>query len=1163
MKAVAAAERSGALVQLQEPDHGYRNYGCYATWPDAIRRLRGIDVQRRHLYELIPHGHECKPYLDLDGPPLPRRSGASTSAHAELQLHTVEDVVERASELVTALFRSDYGVELLPEHLVWLDSPQEDKLSLHLTISTHGPQYVYSSNHRTDPSGAWHLASRLRQLDPSGIGAMVDVSVYSKDREMRTLGGVKHGRPGSSALRVMQGGEGSQSGAPEQVQPADGRVGLTVAAAREALITWLDEPAARRRLEVPPQMPAAVLAQQRGLRTQAEAAQLDPEMEESLLVVRMQDLMRERLHDTAYVDRLGRDSAVMRMVLPGTGAIPVPCVRFSYTDRSEPCYTGNVHEGRQNLRCYVDGGGIVHARCFSPHCSAAAPLRLGRLRAESDAHLSGAVHVDDAYLDMADERSEFGPAVRRWLDREARALSVRSPMGSGKSTFLDGLLRELGNDVSVLVVTYRQSLAYEHMRKMRGHGFVSYLDWPASERPDLGDRTAFPRVICQIESLRLLGGGPFLLPSFDVIVLDESESLLRHFGSPTVPNPMYSADKFAFMLQHARRGVVTLDATWGPLTHAVLHKAQLSNILIVNDRAPDARAVRTFAVSNDAARWAAEIGEDLAAGLNVVVVSLSAEKADEVLELASAIVGADACVLHSSKSDDELKKQLRDVDALWTRFRVVIYTPTICAGVDFSSEHFHRMYVYVCTMSAPPSALMQMMFRVRKLRDVRVRCLAAQRMRMALGDGGRAALSSADMVVWLRWMSKSMRVLAPDTQQQHQHQPTALSRGGQGAVLNGTSSTVQLVQSTLDAVLQRSPDSTPVACLPQLSYWLLIMSYVEAELYNSRGDYLRELAGLAEDAGHLVVVERVKAASSPSAVAAELAEEENASEVGADASTASESDVAPLSRNAQRLLAAAEGRPSPDGAEVEELRQKASDNRATSADKYRLKLSAYLASWGIDKLDADFVRTNGTEIGSPRAKLLARLLCPSLRPQRDADVSMPEKSSIFKVVLVAETVRALGVKSPLDCETVIDDLMDVFARRLAGTEMFRNYDRTSQLFRGSEGGVKLPWDLRKVVKAVNMVLGAAGLKVKAASVKRSSMSSVRKTTYTIDPSAVASITELVKLRLRRAEHKTGVAPVVENEHARAVIEACTFPTYGRLLSAATPMADFVDESDSE
>ncbi len=190
MKAVAAAERSGALVQLQEPDHGYRNYGCYATWPDAIRRLRGIDVQRRHLYELIPHGHECKPYLDLDGPPLPRRSGASTSAHAEL--HTVEDVVERASELVTALFRSDYGVELLPEHLVWLDSPQEDKLSLHLTISTHGPQYVYSSNHRTDPSGAWHLASRLRQLDPSGIGAMVDVSVYSKDREMRTLGGVKH-----------------------------------------------------------------------------------------------------------------------------------------------------------------------------------------------------------------------------------------------------------------------------------------------------------------------------------------------------------------------------------------------------------------------------------------------------------------------------------------------------------------------------------------------------------------------------------------------------------------------------------------------------------------------------------------------------------------------------------------------------------------------------------------------------------------------------------------------------------------------------------------------------------------------------------------------------------------------------------------------------------
>ena len=64
-----------------------------------------------------------------------------------------------------------------PDAFIWLVSPQPTKVSLHLTIATHAPQLMFTSNHQSDPSGAKHLALRIKQLDPDGMGPMVDAAV--------------------------------------------------------------------------------------------------------------------------------------------------------------------------------------------------------------------------------------------------------------------------------------------------------------------------------------------------------------------------------------------------------------------------------------------------------------------------------------------------------------------------------------------------------------------------------------------------------------------------------------------------------------------------------------------------------------------------------------------------------------------------------------------------------------------------------------------------------------------------------------------------------------------------------------------------------------------------------------------------------------------------
>jgi hypothetical protein len=1056
--AASATPPMKCMLQLQDPDSGGRHFGCYPTWETAIASLKPLRGNKRHLFEIIAHGRPCKPYLDLDGPPLPSEHFA-----------TVADVVEHADRVVTAIFANDYGVALDPaEHLIWLVSPQAAKLSLHLVVCTHAPQHLYSSNHQSDPTGASHLAQRIRQLDPDALGPLVDVSVYTKDREMRAVGASKFGKPGSALVpfRPRPGGE------------------------LDSLITCLDDaPDGPRLLAVPGHIPRSIRTNRvHALATPTEAAQLDPDDERTMIISRMLDLLRERVHPSAFHDRRGTEGPRD----PSVG------IKFNHGDRSEPCYTGVVHDGGQNLRCWIDSAGDVYAKCFSASCNTKPPHRIGRLKADCDAWRADAILVNSRFLDV-DEEGPLNAALDRWLAGRTHGLSVRSPMGSGKSKMLDAVLARLPESATVLVATYRQTLAFEHTRKLRGHGFVSYLDYLGARRSvrDLADRSKTPRVICQIESLWRLGAAPSIAARFDVVVLDESESVLRHFASPTVKTPTRTMDHFIATLKLATRGVITLDAAWGAVTHSVFKKAGISNTLVINEHAPV--APRTFDVSNDNERWLGQIRDDLADGKNVVVVSLSSDKALAVHEEALKTLSPDRCVVHTSKTGDDVKKMLTDVDGFWSTKQLVVYSPTIAAGVDFSTEHFHRMYVYFCNMSALPSTALQMAFRVRHLADNNVRCLSSPSMRVSL-EASRPSMTSNDMLVWLRWMSRDSvtvpeRVASPPETQRTIEQMFAQMTGGN----NNNNSDVE------------------IANLPPVTHHMLVSSFVEAERHNAHADFLHEFATLAQVAGHSVNVSRIATGRAPP-----------------------ESGSSP-SVTAERILAAV---PISDEAEHEELRARVHRNDATEDDKWRLFAASYKAGWGVDRVDEAFVKANGTQPGSPEARLLCRVICPALRAPVGADLCLTEKTTVFRAAHVDAVVTALGLQSPFDTDTVVPNLMAQFNATVRHTEMFRDYKTTARLFK-CDPEFNGEWTPPKVAKALNMVLEEVGLKLRGQEKSTGRGATRERITinYKLDADSVCRMTELVKMRLRSA----GALGHVPNDITRTRLAACTYPKYGHLI----------------
>lgn len=173
---------------------------------------------------------------------------------------------------------------------------------------------------------------------------------------------------------------------------------------------------------------------------------------------------------------------------------------------------------------------------------------------------------------------------------------------SGKTTLLQTLLDEAFSGKSVLVVTYRQTLAYNVASKLPG--FVNYLDTDE----DLSWQEKYPRVIIQIDSLRrVCAHSGFLAAHFDLVVCDEMVSLLDHFASVTFDRAVFTAGQFVAILQQASR-VICMDALWGESCYRFLWEANIAQQLIINlyKSMP-----RTFTVTHDIMSWQRQMQEDL------------------------------------------------------------------------------------------------------------------------------------------------------------------------------------------------------------------------------------------------------------------------------------------------------------------------------------------------------------------------------------------------------------------------------------------------------------------------------------------------------------------------------------------------------------------------
>lgn len=605
-----------AQVQLQvtEPDTGYRGFICYKDWPTAIEALQPLARHRRHIFEIVKYGLPCKPHLDIECA-VPK----DQTAHSVLQplgWTSPEHLIQDIQATTMRVFEEDYQLPLHEEDFVWIVTQNPLKLSYHLVVDTArrlGSSAVYRVNDNDDPQGASHLAKRLVEMAPQ-LQHVIDRGIYTRDREFRMLGSRKHPLNRDT-------GEWKDTYTCEALRP-------DLHGDQEACVTWLTEPLTV--IDVPCVAPhqfkrrRARVRMREAAAEQAEDSEDDKLDDEELCFMHTRVLeLVQTVHPSAYRDSSHGKEDIMN---------PARGVKFNYTDRLEPCWTGCIHENTQNFRAWIQGG-EAWAACFSADCEGR-PKLLGQLYEDPEYHLASAVHVEQQFIDL-EEDPNSNRKLQEWLAGKYRVLNCRSNMGTGKTSMLGRLLDKYFQGATVLVVTYRRTLAANINGKLPG--FVSYEDATMKPVPTaaaymrsrfkkgprnamaaewynpLADRQKTPRVICQLDSLHRLAALREV-PRFDLIILDEVESLLNHFSSATLASPATTAETLHSSMRLAKH-VLAMDALWGLPTWTWFEKLKLPQTVIVNDFQPP--QPRTFVFENHEASWMEGIKGDLRSERNV------------------------------------------------------------------------------------------------------------------------------------------------------------------------------------------------------------------------------------------------------------------------------------------------------------------------------------------------------------------------------------------------------------------------------------------------------------------------------------------------------------------------------------------------------------------
>jgi hypothetical protein len=284
-------------------------------------------------------------------------------------------------------------------------------------------------------------------------------------------------------------------------------------------------------------------------------------------------------------------------------------------------------------------------------------------------------------------------------------LMIKSAYGTGKTFCFKELINKY-NFKKVLFITYRRSLAHSLSLDLKEkYNFKNYLD---EEKTNLRKHD---RLIIQLNSLNKLFYTSLITdntPFYDLIVLDEIEGVLNHLNHSKIDQAQ-TFQNLTDLIETSTK-ILCLDGDMNDRSYDFISNITKDYKIIINKYVP---IKKQYIFHRNEKDFETLIDDDLKKGLKICIVSMSAGKITQ--NYFNKYEKKYNVIIHTGI--DQNKKILEDVNKEWAKCDLLLYSPTVEAGIDFNIDHFDKCYGILSEKSTTARGFSQMLNRIRKFKS--------------------------------------------------------------------------------------------------------------------------------------------------------------------------------------------------------------------------------------------------------------------------------------------------------------------------------------------------------------------------------------------------------------------------------------------------------------
>jgi hypothetical protein len=476
---------------------------------DEFKQLIEPINDKYYIFEYMMENKKCLPYFDYEY----EISKQLTKKELSKQLTNIILLIKNA-------FSELFNVQLDDKHFKIASShgfKKENvfKVSFHITII----DYYFDNNYECK-----YLCDILSKKDNN-----FDTGVYSKDRTMRT---------------VLSCKDWNDS---RKFQPIDCKhknINITINEIDDYLITNVKDSYIKLIIKVP--IKAKIIKQ-----NYKPKHNILTESSNNEIGAKLEQLVKLNYNEDAYFTKSVYKSSELNPS-DENNITDITFYAFNYNDRNKKCFTGNLHD-RLGFYCYVDNLNNVILKCFSCKCKKCKYI-IGNLN--DSIHFKNTLDINEKYATNSKNAIQ---TMNDISNTPTKSFVLKSSMGTGKTDMLIKYINK-NKPKRIILISTRQSYANNVHKRLDGFNFVNYLD----NKKTFHEKD---RIIVQIESMHYLTRE--LIKPFDLVILDEIESITYHFSSETLAtNGLENTfDLLHTLCKPKKTKVIALDADYNIRSH--------------------------------------------------------------------------------------------------------------------------------------------------------------------------------------------------------------------------------------------------------------------------------------------------------------------------------------------------------------------------------------------------------------------------------------------------------------------------------------------------------------------------------------------------------------------------------------------------------------------